>query len=80
MFESNWQDLVFMAGNVLFSVSLLPSIFSKDKPSIWTSLPTALMLTAFCVALFTLDLVKGAAAQAFTALAWWILFLQKIKK
>ena len=78
MFELSWQDAVLTVGNIIFFLALIPSIVSKDKPSKWTSLSTALALTAFSFTYFTLNLTYSTIAMAATSLAWWVLYFQKI--
>ena len=79
MFETSWQDIILMIGNMLFFIALLPSIFTEHKPSKWTSLLTAATLTVFTCTYFTLDLVYATSTVGLTALAWWTLFFQKMK-
>lgn len=78
MFELSWQDAVLMVGNIIFFVALIPSIIGKDKPSKWTSFTTALTLTIFTATYFTLSLTYATIATALTAIAWWVLFFQKL--
>jgi hypothetical protein len=80
MFDMPWQDLLFTIGNGIFFLSLLPSIFSQDKPSVWTSFITASTLSTFCFAYYSLDFIFSAFSIALSAGAWWVLFFQKFKK
>lgn len=75
-----WQDIVISAGQWIFIIALIPSIFSQNKPDIRTSLMTAIVLTAFSFTFFTLDLVIGGISSLGTATCWWILFIQKIRR
>lgn len=77
MFEMSWQDLVFMFGNVVFFVALVPSIMSENKPSKWTSLSTALVLSVYVVTYHSLELTYATVTGTIAALAWWILYFQK---
>ncbi len=79
MFETSWQDLVLMIGNILFLIALLPSIFSTEKPSKWTSLLTAVTLSVFSVTYFTLGLTFATVTVSATAIAWWTLFFQRAR-
>lgn len=79
MFESQWQDTVLMIGNLFFFIALIPSIMSVNKPSKWTSLTTAIILSIFCIIYFTLSLTHATIGSAVTAVAWWILYFQKVK-
>lgn len=80
MFETSWQDIVLTIGNLVFFVALLPSIFSTNKPSRWTSLGNAIFLSLFAVVYFTLSLTLATTMVVLTAVAWWVLFFQKLKK
>ncbi len=77
MLEVSWQDAVLMMGNFVFLAALIPSLVSSDKPSKWTSLVTATTLTAFAVAYYSLSLMYGAIGATLSALAWWVLCIQK---
>lgn len=66
-----------MAGDIGFSIALVPSLVSKNKPSRWTCLMTALILTAFIPAVLTLKLYFAAGATILCALLWYILLIQK---
>lgn len=72
-----WQDILVGVGEWIFIISLLFSIFSKDKPSIYTSLTTGLVLTAFSISFFTLNLYISAISSFGCAICWYILFIQK---
>lgn len=77
MFDIAWQELIFAAGNLVFFIGLLPSIFSTDKPAFWTSIITAPFLTLFVFAFYSLELYWSAVGVALGAGAWWILAIQK---
>lgn len=80
MFETSWQDLVLLIGNFMFFLALVPSIMSDHKPSKWTSLPTAVVLSIFAFTYHSLGLVFGTCMVALSALAWWVLFFQIVLK
>lgn len=77
MFDTSWQDIVLLFGNLVFFLALIPSILSANKPSKWTSLFTALALTAFSFTYYSLGLVYGTITVALSAIGWWVLFFQK---
>lgn len=79
MFETSWQDLVLLVGNLVFLIALIPSIIGTNKPSLWTSLFTALTMSVFAFTYYSLGLTYGTITVALSALAWWILFFQKIR-
>lgn len=72
-----WQDVVFGIGGFVFALSLLPSIFSKDKPALLTSVINGVVLTLFLVAYATLGLWLGAIALSITTFLWYVLAIQK---
>lgn len=78
-----WQDIVMMAANIIFVVSLVPQIskgFRQKKGfiSVFTSLPTAIGLFMVAYALYTLGLYLSSAITLVSALLWLTLFIQKI--
>lgn len=75
-----WQDVVFMIGGFIFSVSLIPTIRKGPPPQLNSSILTIIMLVAFGVAQFTLGLYLATVATAFTTAAWVILAIQKLRK
>lgn len=75
-----WQDWVLTLGSLVFFIALIPSILSKDKPDIKTSMPTALVMTAFTITYGSLGLWYGMSTSALTTIAWYILWFQKIRK
>lgn len=72
-----WQDLIFTIGQLIFIVSLLPSILSKDKPAFATSIITATVLYIFALVDITLSLYLTSIAVAATGVGWSILAYQK---
>jgi len=74
----SWQDWVLGVGGFIFSVALIPSIISKDKPSAKTSLMTASILTVYLLVYISLNLWLACLSGALSAACWWILFFQKI--
>ncbi len=77
MFETSWQDVVLLIGNVIYCIALIPSILGPHKPSKWTSLITALTLTAFTFTYISLSLTYATVAVGISTLGWWILYFQK---
>ncbi len=70
-------DLVFMVGGFVFAPSLLFSIKRNVKMPATTSLPTALVLTAFVGCYVLLELYLAAFATTLTAVCWYILYLRR---
>ena len=70
-------DLVFMVGGFVFAPSLFFSIRDKVKMPTKTSLPTAIVLTAFVGGYIALELYLAAFATSLTAICWYILFFKR---
>lgn len=68
-----WQDIVLMIGGFIFAPSLIVSIVKDAEIPLMTSLPTAIVLTAFVLCYVTLKLRLAAFATALTAICWYIL-------
>lgn len=73
----SWQDIALSVGQVIFVIFLFPSILSKDKPALATSLITALVLYAFALIDLTISLYVTSITVAATAAGWSILAYQK---
>lgn len=72
-----WQDYVLMVGGFIFVPSLVVAIVKGAKIPLLTSIPTALVLTAFVVCYITLGLYLAAASTSLTSLCWCVLALRK---
>lgn len=72
-----WQDIVLMMGNIVFVFSLFPSILTKDKPSVWTSGISTVILYLFVVTYHSLGLWGSAIATLAVGICWNILAVQK---
>lgn len=79
MFNMSVQELVLAFGQVVFIVALLPSIFSKDKPEIWTSILTGTVALSISITYVTLSLNVAAVMAFFNFVAWSILAIQKLR-
>jgi len=77
---TSWQDIVMSIGQWIFIIALLPAIIGKDKPPWMTSLLTAVVLSVFAFIFLTLDMIMSAISGSATALCWWILLVQVIKR
>ncbi len=75
-----WQDIVIAVGQWLFVLALLPSIFSKDKPALLTSVMTGMILSAFSIAYWTIGLEISSFSTAVVSIEWFILAYQKYKQ
>lgn len=74
MKKFKWQDIVIMVGNFIFAPSLLVSIIEGVEMPVATTLPTAVVLTAFVVCFGTLGLRLAAFSCVLTAICWYVLF------
>lgn len=73
-------EWIISFGTVGIALSLLPTVFSSHKPSLWTSLAQIVLVGAFAVSFWTLDLPGIAGANALVALLWSVIFLQTIRR
>ena len=74
-----WQDYILTIGTILFIIALIPSIFSKDKPALATSLLTGSVLAIFAFVYATLSLWLTTITVSITSITWLILAYQKYK-
>lgn len=73
------QEVVFFIGQMIFNISLLPSIFSNDKPALATSLITAVVIFVYVYTYTTLSLWVTAVSVFTTGALWAVLAYQKYK-
>ena len=78
MFGSMWKDWIFGLGGAIFTIFLLPVIFSPDKPPLISSIPTWLFLWLYVFAHYSNKDYKGAFWAFACGTVWLILALQKI--
>ena len=76
---TNWQDWVLALGQMMFFIALLPSVFSEDKPNIWSSLLSGITLVILAYTFWTLGLLWGAVMTSVGAGTWFVLFFQKLR-
>ncbi|MDE2311724.1 MAG: hypothetical protein KGJ93_01365 [Patescibacteria group bacterium] len=74
-----WQDIVLSVGSWIFIAALVPSLLSKDKPPIATSLSTGSVLLVYTVVYVSLHLWLSTASTGILALAWLALGAQKYR-
>lgn len=74
----NWQGIVLAVGQVVFIIALVPSIMTKDKPEIWTSILTGTVALSISITYMTLSLKAAAISAFFNFVAWGILAIQKM--
>jgi len=74
-----WQDFVLTSGSIAFIIALAPSVLSKDKPALTTSLLTGTVLAIYAFVYVTLSLWLTTITVAITSLTWFILAYQKYR-
>jgi hypothetical protein len=73
----NWQDYILGIGNLVLAAGLLPSLLSKNKPDIKTSIISGTVLAAFGFTFASLELWLSAVAVTIAAMLWFVLAYQK---
>lgn len=74
-----WQDYVIAIAQIGFVVALIPTLFSKDKPPVFTSFMTVVLLAIIIFCMFTLHLYFSAATAFAIMSTWAIIGIQKIR-
>ena len=74
-----WQDIIIAAGQWVFLLALLPSIFGKDKPALATSILTGVVLAVLAFAYATLMLWISTLSAILVSLGWFTLAAQKYR-
>jgi hypothetical protein len=72
-----WQDLVLAVSQLCFTIALLPTLLSKDKPALTTSLMNGTILLVVALTLSTLALWFAAVTSLTTCVLWFVLAVQK---
>ena len=72
-----WQDLVLTGGQLVLIFSLIPSIVSRHKPALMTSLLAVVVLAAFTGVYVTMHLWFTAVTVGVTCFTWVILAYQR---
>ncbi len=75
-----WQDFVFAIGTWIFIIALIPTIRSREKPPLSTSLPTGLVLLVYVFTFATLELWFSMISSSVLAVLWLYLAWQKRRK
>lgn len=75
-----WQNIMLAAGGLIFSIALLPSVMSKNKPSKWTCLITGVVLACFVVVYASQKWWYGMMSNGLTAAMWFTLLFQQLRK
>lgn len=77
-FGTNWKDWIFGSGGIVFTLFLLPAVFTTDKPPLISSLPTWFFLWLFVLAHSANRDYKGAFWTFLCGTIWLILAIQKM--
>lgn len=72
------QDFIFLIGGFFLAAALIPLIQTGQAPPLSTSVPTTLVLAAYAVCFFTLDLPMAGVAVTIQATLWLALVLQRL--
>jgi heme O synthase-like polyprenyltransferase len=72
-----WQDIVIAVAQVCFVFAMLPSIVSKDKPALATSVMNIVLVLTITFCLLTLRLWLSAITACAIAATWSVLAIQK---
>ena len=75
-----WQDYIFTGGSVIFIIALLPSVLSKNKPALATSLTTGTTLFVFGILYATLHLWLTAVLTWAISSLWYTMAVQVFLK
>jgi hypothetical protein len=73
-----WQDVAITAGTIVLLIALLPSVLSKNKPAVSTSLMTGTVLVVFTVVYISLGLWFSAITTGITSILWYVLAIQML--
>lgn len=73
----HWQDVVLTIGQIIFIAALIPSILSRDKPALQTSILTSAVAFSIAIVYVTLSIPFAAASAALNGALWLVLAVQK---
>ena len=74
------QDTILTVGFLIFVVALIPSVLSRDKPALLTSLPTGMVSVVFVGVYLSLGMWFSAATTSILAVMWLTLAAQKMRQ
>lgn len=77
MHANDWQDIVLSISFAVFNIALIPSVISKHKPAIGTSLLTTTFLIPGLIVYISLSLWYSAAMTLINIILWATLLIQK---
>ena len=74
----SWQDLVLAAGGFVIAAGIIPTILSRVKPALFTTLTIVLVLGVSGVAFATLGLWLTAIGVALQFVLWSVVLVQTL--
>ena len=74
----HWQDAVLAISFAVFNIALIPSVLSKHKPALGTSLLTTTFLVPGLVVYISLSLWYSVAMTIINIGLWATLLVQRI--
>lgn len=74
------QDLIFSAGVIILTVTLLPTVLGDDKPALSTAAAAAVVLFLFSATFASLGLWLSASLQFLQALLWALIAIQVLRR
>lgn len=74
-----WQDIIISIGGVFFTIALIPSLLSQDKPALTTSVMTSSILFILVFTYASLGLWLSSLMNAIMCLLWATLAVQKLR-
>ena len=77
-FGTKWKDWVFASSGIVFTLFLLPAVFSGNKPPVLSSIPTWIFLWLSVIAHSSNKDYKGAFWAFACGFIWFILAIQKL--
>jgi Flp pilus assembly protein TadB len=71
------QDIILTIGSLILGAAIIPSVVSKHKPALLTSIMTGVVLLIFAVVYASLELWFTVATTTVTACLWLTMAVQK---
>lgn len=75
----SWQDFVILVGQLTLFVTLFPTIVSRARVPLLTSVPAFVVLSGFALTFATIGLLGSAATSVMNAAAWLAIAVNRIK-
>jgi len=75
-----WQDYVLVAMQVVFCLTLVPMLFTKEKPPLLSSIPTGVALLTIAATYITLELWLAAIGSGIVGIQWLVLTYQRLTR